>query len=186
MTRAGSDESFHGAGVRLTGERWPAVAEGALRQHGVVLLLHGGGQTRHSWSGTAQSIAAQGWTAVAVDARGHGDSDWASDGDYSIDALIADLPAVVSAVVPADGERPVLVGVSMGGMTSLVGQGERGDLARAQIARMRDHLAHRYFDAAHAILQATVDGDLPDLDRAIQSLTLSVEKEDPDTRTGTT
>jgi pimeloyl-ACP methyl ester carboxylesterase len=135
MTRAGSDESvsFRGAGVRLTGERWPAVAEGALRQHGVVLLLHGGGQTRHSWSGTAQSIAAQGWTAVAVDARGHGDSDWASDGDYSIDALIADLAAVVSAVVPADGERPVLVGASMGGMTSLVGQGERGDLARALV-----------------------------------------------------
>ena len=133
MTRAGSDETFHGAGVRLTGERWPAVAEGALRPHGVVLLLHGGGQTRHSWSGTAQSIAAQGWTAVAVDARGHGDSDWASDGDYSIDALIADLAAVVSAVVPADGERPVLVGASMGGMTSLVGQGERGDLARALV-----------------------------------------------------
>ena len=54
-----------------------------------------------------------------------------------------------------------------------------------QIARMRDHLAHRYFDTAHAILQATVDEDLPDLERAVQALTLSVEKEDPDTRTGT-
>jgi uncharacterized protein with HEPN domain len=32
-----------------------------------------------------------------------------------------------------------------------------------QIARMRDHLAHRYFDTAHAILQATVDDDLPEL-----------------------
>jgi len=30
-----------------------------------------------------------------------------------------------------------------------------------QIARMRDYLAHRYFDTAHAILQATVDEDLP-------------------------
>jgi pimeloyl-ACP methyl ester carboxylesterase len=99
----------------------------------VVLLLHGGGQTRHSWSGTAQSIAAQGWTAVSVDARGHGDSDWAPDGDYSIDALIADLAAVVAAVTPAGGERPVLVGASMGGMTALIGQGERGDLARALV-----------------------------------------------------
>jgi pimeloyl-ACP methyl ester carboxylesterase len=119
--------------VRLTGDRWPAAAQGGLREHGVVLLLHGGGQTRHSWSGTARSIAGQGWTAVAADARGHGDSDWAADGDYSIDALIADLAAVVSAVVPAGGERPVLVGASMGGMTSLVGQGERGDLARALV-----------------------------------------------------
>ena len=55
-----------------------------------------------------------------------------------------------------------------------------------QIARMRDHLAHRYFDTAHAILQATVDDDLPDLERAIQALTRSVEKQDPDPRPGTT
>jgi uncharacterized protein with HEPN domain len=40
-----------------------------------------------------------------------------------------------------------------------------------QIARMRDHLAHRYFDTAHAILQATVDEDLPELERAAQALT---------------
>jgi uncharacterized protein with HEPN domain len=55
-----------------------------------------------------------------------------------------------------------------------------------QIARMRDHLAHRYFDTAHAILQATVDEDLPELGRAVQALTRSVEKEDPDPRPGTT
>ena len=55
-----------------------------------------------------------------------------------------------------------------------------------QIARMRDHLAHRYFDTAHAILQATVNEDLPDLERAVQALTLSLRKEDPDPRTGTT
>lgn len=40
----------------------------------------------------------------------------------------------------------------------------------AQIARMRDHLAHRYFDTAHAILQSTVDHDLPELERAIHAL----------------
>ncbi len=39
-----------------------------------------------------------------------------------------------------------------------------------QITRMRDHLAHRYFDAAHAILQATVDEDPPDLERAVCAL----------------
>lgn len=39
-----------------------------------------------------------------------------------------------------------------------------------QIARMRDHLAHRYFDTSHAILQATVDQDLPDLHAAIRRL----------------
>lgn len=39
-----------------------------------------------------------------------------------------------------------------------------------QIARMRDHLAHRYFDTAHAILQATVTEDLPDLERAVAAM----------------
>ena len=43
---------------------------------------------------------------------------------------------------------------------------------------MRDHLAHRYFDTAHAILQATVDDDLPELERAIQSLAESLPGED--------
>jgi uncharacterized protein with HEPN domain len=45
----------------------------------------------------------------------------------------------------------------------------------SQIARMRDHLAHRYFDTAHAILQATVDDDLPELERAIQSLSETLD-----------
>jgi len=51
---------------------------------------------------------------------------------------------------------------------------------------MRDHLAQRYFDTAHAILQATVDEDLPDLERAVQALTQSAEKDDPVTRPSTT
>jgi uncharacterized protein with HEPN domain len=44
------------------------------------------------------------------------------------------------------------------------------DIPWRQIARMRDHLAHRYFDANHAILQATVDHDLPQLSAAIDRL----------------
>ena len=48
-----------------------------------------------------------------------------------------------------------------------------------QITRMRDHLAHRYFDTAHAILQATVDEDLPDLERAVQAMNSFLVDEDP-------
>jgi uncharacterized protein with HEPN domain len=50
----------------------------------------------------------------------------------------------------------------------------------SQIARMRDHLAHRYFDTAHAILQATVDDDLPELERAIHSMTASLPDDEED------
>ena len=46
-----------------------------------VILLHGGGQTRHSWHGTATTLADRGWRAVSLDMRGHGESHWDPDGD---------------------------------------------------------------------------------------------------------
>jgi uncharacterized protein with HEPN domain len=50
---------------------------------------------------------------------------------------------------------------------------------------MRDHLAHRYFDTAHAILQATVDEDLPELERAVQALAAaSLPSDDAPQETG--
>lgn len=86
----------------------------------LVLLQHGGGQTRHAWKGAGQDLAAAGYRAVSLDARGHGDSWWAPDGDYSTEALVADLAAVISHF----GEAPILVGASMGGGTSLTALGE--------------------------------------------------------------
>ena len=47
-----------------------------------------------------------------------------------------------------------------------------------QITRMRDHLAHRYFDTAHTILQATVTEDLPDLERAVTAMNQSLSDQD--------
>ncbi|WP_454887258.1 alpha/beta fold hydrolase [Sphingomonas oryzagri] len=79
-----------------------------------VVLLHGGGQTRHSWAGAMRRLTERGYFVVNYDARGHGDSDWSPAGDYSIRALAADLRAVLSTIV-----TPVaLVGASMGGITS--------------------------------------------------------------------
>ncbi|GAB4017705.1 alpha/beta hydrolase [Spirosoma migulaei] len=86
-----------------------------------VLLLHGGGQTRHSWGDTARWLADAGWYAIALDARGHGDSDWSADGQYTIDYLAKDLRAVVAQL----DQKPALVGASMGGMTALIAEGER-------------------------------------------------------------
>ncbi len=86
----------------------------------LVLLQHGGGQTRHAWRGAGEVLARAGYRAVSLDARGHGDSDWAPDGNYSTEALVADLAAVVEHF----DEKPILVGASMGGGTSLVAIGE--------------------------------------------------------------
>jgi uncharacterized protein with HEPN domain len=52
-----------------------------------------------------------------------------------------------------------------------------------QIARMRDHLAHRYFDTSHAILQSTVDHDLPELERAVSATIRALANESPPAET---
>jgi pimeloyl-ACP methyl ester carboxylesterase len=87
-----------------------------------VVLMHGGGQTRHSWGGAVQELLRQNYQVVNLDARGHGDSGWAADGDYSLEALAGDLKAVVATLPSA----PALVGASMGGITALyaVGTGQ--------------------------------------------------------------
>ncbi len=108
--------TWSGDGVRIAGDAW-GPPDGPL-----VLLQHGGGQTRHAWKGAGETLGAAGYHAVAFDARGHGDSDWAPDGVYGQDAMVRDLRCVIAAL---GGRRPVLVGASMGGGTSLVAAGER-------------------------------------------------------------
>src|ERR1700674_258493 len=68
-----------------------------------------------------ERLAKAGFRAIAFDARGHGDSDWAPDGRYDQDCMVADLQCVIAA---SGDPRPVLVGASMGGNTSLVAVGE--------------------------------------------------------------
>ena len=81
-----------------------------------VLLLHGGGQTRHAWGATASKLAAAGFYAVTLDHRGHGESAWATDGDYEITSFAADILEVASALP----SRPALVGASLGGIASMI------------------------------------------------------------------
>lgn len=109
-------------GVRVAADEYGAAGP-------LVFLQHGGGQTRHAWKSAGQALADAGYRAVSLDARGHGDSDWAPDGDYSTEALVADLVATVGHY----GESPVLVGASMGGGTSLTATGEDAVSARALI-----------------------------------------------------
>ena len=84
-----------------------------------VLLMHGGGQTRHAWGGTAEALGRNGWRAVSLDLRGHGDSEWALNGDYSFTAFAADCLAVIDRL----GRPPVLVGASLGGATAMLAEG---------------------------------------------------------------
>jgi len=84
-----------------------------------LLFLHGGGQTRKSWGTALHKAAARGYRALALDQRGHGDSNWASDGDYRIERFAADLRRVMEQVRP----EPVIVGASLGGLAGLLAAG---------------------------------------------------------------
>jgi pimeloyl-ACP methyl ester carboxylesterase len=106
-----------GAGVRL---RADVVGDPGGRP---VVLLHGGGQTRHSWATTGEILAARGWCAYLVDLRGHGDSEWPADGDYGLDAFAGDVRAIAGSL----DRPPVLVGASLGGVASLLAVGESDD-----------------------------------------------------------
>jgi flavin reductase (DIM6/NTAB) family NADH-FMN oxidoreductase RutF/pimeloyl-ACP methyl ester carboxylesterase len=80
-----------------------------------VLLLHGEVQTRADWAETAESLALAGRHVVAIDLRGHGDSDRPADGRYDLAAHAGDVRAVLAQL----GSRPVIVGASLGGWAAL-------------------------------------------------------------------
>ncbi|MBX3595028.1 MAG: alpha/beta hydrolase [Sphingomonas sp.] len=127
----------------------------------LVLLLHGGGQTRHSWSRATARLADEGYRVVNLDMRGHGDSEWDPDGDYSIVALAEDLRAVLARF-----DRPAaLVGASLGGAAAFYTAGlleSRGiaaivmvDLALRSAQQGADRIGS--FMAAHAGGFATIE-----------------------------
>jgi non-heme chloroperoxidase len=106
---------FAGAGVRLAADvAGPAGGK-------PIVFLHGGGQTRASWKRAVEVLAGRGYRVISLDLRGHGESDWSPDGDYQLDRFVDDLEAIL----PTLGAPPVLVGASLGGLTSLLAVGDR-------------------------------------------------------------
>ena len=94
-----------------------------------VVLLHGGGQTRHAWGNTARVVAEAGFYAIAVDHRGHGDSGWPVQEDYELVTFAEDVIEIAGAL----GRPPVIVGASLGGLAGMMAEGENGPLLRALI-----------------------------------------------------
>ena len=94
-----------------------------------VLLLHGGGQTRHAWGSAAATLAAAGRCAYSIDLRGHGHSDRSPDGIYGMTRFGADVKAIASSL----SAKPALVGASLGGLSSMVAVGETDDAFAASL-----------------------------------------------------
>ena len=100
-------------GLRLVGDLYGEAGP-------PVLLLHGGGQTRHSWRRTAQALGAAGYRALPFDQRGHGDSGRAPDRRYSFFDYAQDARALAQVAARRFGARPAVVGASLGGLASLI------------------------------------------------------------------
>ncbi|MEP7047950.1 MAG: alpha/beta hydrolase, partial [Ilumatobacteraceae bacterium] len=138
-----------GRGVRTSVQRLTCVGANGVElvadghgdpHHPSVLLLHGGGQTRHSWGSTAETLSSAGFYAVTADLRGHGESGWDPDSDYSFAAQMADVEAWCHGL-----DRPAIVGASLGGLAGLWTEGTRAANGRpsAGSALVLVDIAHR-------------------------------------------
>jgi non-heme chloroperoxidase len=88
-----------------------------------VLLMHGAGQTRHSWRLAANELVRRGYHVISLDHRGHGDSEWSTTGDYSLEAFMGDVHAIAASV-----SQPLtLIGASLGGAISLLVTGREAN-----------------------------------------------------------
>lgn len=121
-----------------------------------VLLLHGGGQTRHAWGSTLEVLSTN-FYVVSLDLRGHGDSGWAPDGDYTVEAFARDIRSVSRRF----DTPPVMVGASLGGISSLVAIGEAPDVPIARALVLVDVAPRMEMDGINrigAFMTSNLDG----------------------------
>lgn len=116
-------DAARAAGITFTAEVWPEdkyVEANGMRLHYLdwgnrakphMLLLHGGAQSAHSWDFFALALRDH-FHIVALDQRGHGDSDWSEAGDYDTAFHVADIQAFTAAI---GYHTFILMGLSMGG-----------------------------------------------------------------------
>lgn len=104
-----SSHAFISQRLRLNYVEWGDPAAPPL------LLVHGGRDHSRSWDWTARELA-QDWRVIAPDLRGHGDSAWSLDGDYSSTTMVYDLAQLVHQlkIAPA-----TIVAHSLGGNIAL-------------------------------------------------------------------
>src|SRR6202012_3710945 len=149
-------------GVRIVADR---LGDPMAR---AVVFLHGGGQTRRSWSRAAAAVADRGWQAVTIDLRGHGESDWSSDGDYRVVSFAADVAEVLRTLPP----KPVLVGASLGGFTSMLLAGELspGIAGAVVLVDIVPHMEQSGAQRIHAFMADRVESGFGSLDEVADAI----------------
>ena len=120
---APQDKFVTANGMRFHYLEWGSAANPPM------LLLHGFAQTCHSWDFVALGFSDD-YRVIVLDQRGHGDSDWAADGDYSPETQQNDISAVVREIGLEDF---TLMGLSMGGRNSFTYAANNPDRVRALV-----------------------------------------------------
>ena len=140
------------------------------------VFVHGGAQNAHTWDTTILALGRP--AAVAIDLPGHGRSDWRADRDYLPTTNAAAIATVVERLAPA---ARVVIGMSLGGLSSYVLASRRPDLVRALVivdvtpgtsreksARITDFVhGPTTFESFDAILERTVEHNK---ERSVSSL----------------
>lgn len=154
-------------GIRLRGDGLFLAADAYGPASGTpVLFFHGGGQSRRSWTRAARNVGAAGYRAITIDLRGHGESDWATDGDYILDAFARDVEALIDGF-----DTPVvLVGASRGGQSALVGGARRpGRVRLLMLADVAPLLRDQGVDQIRGFFLASAGG-FANVDEAADAL----------------
>lgn len=121
-----------------------------------VILIHGGGQTRHAWGGAAGALTRAGFRVISMDMRGHGDSDWSENKEYEMDDYAADLACVIDSL-----DRPVaIVGASMGGISGLLfcGRNPNADVSALVLVDVVPQLNMAGAERITEFMKSNVDG----------------------------
>ncbi|WP_407875312.1 alpha/beta fold hydrolase [Qipengyuania nanhaisediminis] len=113
-THGPTSQTFISQRLKLNYFDWGALDDEG-REKPPLVLVHGGRDHARSWDWTAEKLADD-WHVVAMDHRGHGDSDWVSDGVYAVNDMVYDLAQLIHQL----GRGPVsIVSHSMGGNVAL-------------------------------------------------------------------
>jgi pimeloyl-ACP methyl ester carboxylesterase len=119
-----------------------------------VILLHGGGQTRAAWGGAVAEGARRGFHMLSADLRGHGESGWSADADYTLEAHAADIAAIAASL----GRPPFVVGASLGGLAGLAYAASGGALAGLVLVDIAPTVEAAGADKVLAFMNSAPDG----------------------------
>lgn len=129
-----------------------------------IILLHGNSANAWWWEPVARALSSQ-YRIVALDQRGHGDSEWVRPAVYAPSAYATDLARFIEADRTRHG-APIIVGHSMGGLSVLAFAARYHGLARAAIAIDSAIVSSRGRDRYMRRLKSLPVVNYPDLETA--------------------